>query len=1473
MRLQLTIQRHGLPPARVLWTTDLTGPLTGSETTISQLLEQINDIIPLESTDWGLEDYTVEIGGFEIRPLSTSDLRFRKASGRHQISVDGRHLIDGVAFGRPFLRRAERPAIRIPPRKRRRLTYDETTDDESFVGQQQVVVRGHFDDQEESEADSDYHEGQASTSENENDLESELVDILTDPDADRQYSPPAAAAESSHSGTPRRRSSRRVNGLGLKTPSLLVDENGIPFPGDYDNPLLDFFADDEPAQAQGLSTSAGKVSNQPTAASKQHQHGRADIVERIQRTKNGEKPRRSSKSVRFDETELATPATILLGANDSSDESDNVSFEPFEDEVGEISESDKENATPGARIRVARPGLAAESDLSSSSESESESEQTSSSGSSDLSTSSSEDENDGPIEEPLGSSFDDSESTSSAASSSSESSPSSEDLLPPQKAKVSKQAAKSSIPRAEGSNVDRPITAQQPVSPGAGKRVTRMRNQRRREQKKLLSLQNAGRLPPNAKIDDLRLMDVDTEDGPEADAAALAEAAADQSEATLFEAKRQALLQAISSGGVDVQDDEAVQDSADVLLHQSTKTSPDQTAKQGSNTTVAAVEKSVSSASERTLVDISFPPSTGRDVSRESLDDQTARPKVGDLRTTKEQTTSQDDAFAHANQSADGQTMPSAQKPRMRLDMVSSRRLLFGALGHRAPKTKEEEALLQVKLTKDAKSSKMPQSYMANDNGSSGKPVPSEDFDSWMDKIELSAVECCYDGVELSTPPFPFVQRWDPQQQTGYFASNYGRPHNSKKRKRNNQHYEASFEPLDEAEASKRQQLPSSSMKKRFEDNDYTASIEAVQEPAHHMSDDNVQAANDQLLRETEETVEDVPTAIDAFEDLPGLPNDPSTCLDLKRSACSTGAVIAFKQLDMSAETNWAPVISKYRTALIDSVLDDGTLSLRLAPRDLPQQEKQYDEETGERVYSKFEMPGYGENESNDGNGLLELALVDLIDPKLVRAAEEALRACAPDEVLVDATPDGHEAIESNDSTVMRGGQQPVPAADIIQDSVGGTDTLPDETEVSEEYREKYSNMMKEASWHSSVQSNGSIFKVTSETQQTAPELQKTQVSQDTNYDGPSSPHSDGFSSSPPAGDYQEAMDLVVYPALKSPSSPTAIQDETTMDLDQDHTAADSSSQIDREAVRALREDLEKEILQPVLPVMDSDRDSSHPSSRPQVTSSPAHPVRSISPPLRRRGGALSHSLLDTIPDSQPPPQASGGTTTQASNGTSTSFEPPQSSSNAPQAPHPPSDSPSSDDEFPSLESVLTSFSSQHASIKPETHSDDDGEGNTSLLFHDLPSHSQTNRNARASPKSNSNSNRSKAKSKGFDVEPTKVAKTDNDAYKPPSSSAPARLTKFKPPRKTSVDFDKPAKTKKTKEKSKMSKRFDPAPPSSQDYIGTQVVDLTRSSDPVNLEEDHVDGVGSMGSASQGSSLPKGPGLVSKMKKGMGKVR
>lgn len=56
-RLRLVVRRHGLPEVRVVFNVSLeTNP------TVAGFLEQVNDVIPLESDgNWGLEDYVVEL--------------------------------------------------------------------------------------------------------------------------------------------------------------------------------------------------------------------------------------------------------------------------------------------------------------------------------------------------------------------------------------------------------------------------------------------------------------------------------------------------------------------------------------------------------------------------------------------------------------------------------------------------------------------------------------------------------------------------------------------------------------------------------------------------------------------------------------------------------------------------------------------------------------------------------------------------------------------------------------------------------------------------------------------------------------------------------------------------------------------------------------------------------------------------------------------------------------------------------------------------------------------------------------------------------------------------------------------------------------------------------------------------------------------------------------------------------------------
>ena len=59
MRIRLQVLRHQLPPTKVLWKVD-------AATTTAELLTQISDFFPLEAEGWGLEDYAVHLGGYEL---------------------------------------------------------------------------------------------------------------------------------------------------------------------------------------------------------------------------------------------------------------------------------------------------------------------------------------------------------------------------------------------------------------------------------------------------------------------------------------------------------------------------------------------------------------------------------------------------------------------------------------------------------------------------------------------------------------------------------------------------------------------------------------------------------------------------------------------------------------------------------------------------------------------------------------------------------------------------------------------------------------------------------------------------------------------------------------------------------------------------------------------------------------------------------------------------------------------------------------------------------------------------------------------------------------------------------------------------------------------------------------------------------------------------------------------------------------
>ena len=372
--------------------------------------------------------------------------------------------------------------------------------------------------------------------------------------------------------------------------------------------------------------------------------------------------------------------------------------------------------------------------------------------------------------------------------------------------------------------------------------------------------------------------------------------------------------------------------------------------------------------------------------------------------------------------------------------------------------------------------------------------------DSWKNKINIRAVECCHEGIELSTPPFPFVQRWDPQQQRGYIGDGHQK-RKGKKRKRNNPDYydECSYE------ASQSKAVRYDSYQAPEDESDVLNAKTGIDAQEEYPDDlyiqgcHDSQAVSEQLLRETgDASAETLKDASKSFVDLPSLPDDPSTCPALTRELAKEGTVIAFKQLEMSAETNWQPRISEYQVAIINEVTNDTLLRMRPAKRNHPERQIQYDHSTGQRIYSKFEMPGYSDQ---DDGGMLEISFDELINPITLQP--------------VQTEPSG----QKDENSVIDGisgpklfGDIKLPNKDSDEYRLGLDGVASEAIEPSEESRKQISELIKDAGWHSSIQSgvNGDWSAA-----QSTDYRQNENKQDDTTLIAVPSPKFNGFSSSP----------------------------------------------------------------------------------------------------------------------------------------------------------------------------------------------------------------------------------------------------------------------------------------------------------------------------------------------------------------------
>ncbi|KAJ5580182.1 uncharacterized protein N7459_006167 [Penicillium hispanicum] len=335
-------------------------------------------------------------------------------------------------------------------------------------------------------------------------------------------------------------------------------------------------------------------------------------------------------------------------------------------------------------------------------------------------------------------------------------------------------------------------------------------------------------------------------------------------------------------------------------------------------------------------------------------------------------------------ESVDANKPETERASRRTLDVASSRRLLFGSLGMRTPKTKEDEEAARRKFAAQV-SAVNPRRKTAE-----SQAVEEDQSDAdvdWESKLDIRATEC----------------RWDEDahaiigQRKGWGKK--------RKRKQRIQVYNG-----DEVED-------------EYEDGngnlghvDYEGNMELNY-------DDEEPAANNAS------TAEAAKEGMGTPDDLPTLPSDPSTIADLMEHKAKPGAIIAFRQLDMSKATNWQPRISEYRVAEVHDVLDNGMLNVRLAVRDRkPKAEPVELEDEEPRQYSGFEMPGMDDEEGED-DGYRELEFAELCDPKLLQPAPTVAGNDAEDK---DNAQEGSIASVVEDS--MQNAQLAPPPADMDLD-------------------------------------------------------------------------------------------------------------------------------------------------------------------------------------------------------------------------------------------------------------------------------------------------------------------------------------------------------------------------------------------------------------------------------------------------------
>ncbi|KAF5019544.1 hypothetical protein F66182_8437 [Fusarium sp. NRRL 66182] len=1061
IRLRLVVRRHSVPEVKLVWPCVLSEDLT-----VAKLLVQVNDVIPLESRDWGLEDYAVELPdgkgeSFEllhfqpvgkvlkeddqvlIRSLLTDDLRRRRLGGRHQISDDGRHLIDGIAFGRPWLKvPRDRPSIDLPPRKRARITYEEELDEDDNLDASRVALpdqlllqdtagpltneagnvrpRVRFVDDEELDDDDDNSDFQPTSDTHE---EPEVDDTDEDAESSDDGELDAELADEL-------KLLQEDNVLVEQAPP--VERESLLSGGDNANPeaLL------PPLYPFNLSLldritalrSAFPLTSISTIQAKMAQQN-MDLRATFQALAKTNEPTVSfdvlMERALFGTNEPEEEVPSLFGVNSSQEESESPVLKlPGQPESTNparplIEEVDNEplhwnvpptrpnnDTAPGALISVVEEE---EEDGTSSSGSSSESEF-------DLESKKGSDESSEMDSKSDGDSGSDSEDDNSDVDSESDSSDAGS--APTQHDESSKD--KSSSEAEDSSSSDSDSGSNSEPSPSPNKAAEAVEDSAKSD-----SIDSSSSSSSSESGSDS-----DSDSEPE-EVSSKAESQAKLSKLALA-AKLPASStekQVVDSEPKPVEDGKAPgtgltktkkrnarrRDLKRIRAMQALEDTQSQP-----STSEATNEELELLARKRALLSVVGDENEDVSSPRKNIPAKEVKPLIAEVQTKETSVPDTTQDTAPSTDSAPAQR-------RHKVDVGAGRRLLFGALGLKNPKSKADEEKLRNNLMKSVKPLQNPR-IQTSDNvvnvAEATTEQTDEDPDAWRGNISYRAVECCHDDVVLSEPPFPFVQRWDPQQQYGAI----------KKRKRPSQNfYDDSYYDEDsrwngeEGWDDNSQKKKSKKRKSKGGHHEQTPQDSYYETGGHDNTD--VVLNYDDIPTKTR--LED--SQFMDMDDLPSLPSDMSTLPSLEPSGTKAGMVITWKQLLLSKATNWQPEMVSM-TGLVLSISEDNYLHVLLAKRDRDENQKEYDEHTGQRVYSKFEAPDLDEDNEEEDDGRREISWAEISDPRLVQQA--------PSSTLPET--------QAESTDLSAGKTKPVQNGSSTADNKVSDKTDPDETMAEE---------------------------------------------------------------------------------------------------------------------------------------------------------------------------------------------------------------------------------------------------------------------------------------------------------------------------------------------------------------------------------------------------------------------------------------